>query len=133
MRGKSCVMTNVPSECSKLMTFVSMARGAVLINGLGMGLMLEALLAKKEVTEITVVEKSKDILKLISSAFKNEKRVKFVNKDAFKYVVPKGKKYHCVWNHIWDFDIPDNLIEMTRLYKKYKGKAVYIESWCQRN
>ena len=125
------IRTNTPKECSHLMTFVCMARGLVLINGLKLGLMVEALLAKKEVTGIVVIEKSKDVLNLVAPEFKKEKRVKFVNADPFKHKSPKGEVYHCVWNDVWDHNIPDNLREIEKLHKKYKKKARYIEAWCQ--
>ena len=61
-RGNVLVMSNTPDEINDFMHFVRKAKGSVLINGLGLGVLLKALLNKDEITEITVIEKSQDVI-----------------------------------------------------------------------
>ena len=125
------VMSNTPDEIEDFMPFVQRAKGRVLINGLGLGILLEALLAKSDVTEVTVIEKSSDVIKLSADTYLKDKRVTIINADCFDYQPPKNKKYDCVWHDIWDYITADNLPEMKKLHRKYGRRTNYQESWCR--
>lgn len=125
MRNGICIMSNTPDEISDFMQFVWIAKGCILINGLGLGVLLKALLNKPEVTEITVIEKSEDVIKLVAPTYLTDSRVIIINADAFEYKPPKDKKYDAVWHDIWDNICADNLDEMKTLHRKYGRKAVY--------
>lgn len=131
MRNGTCVMSNTPDEISDFMRFVWKAKGDILVNGLGIGVLLKALLNKPEVTEITVIEKSEDVIKLVAPTYLTDSRVTIINADAFEYKPPKDKKYDAVWHDIWDYICGDNLDEMKTLHRKYGRKANYQESWCR--
>ena len=131
MRNGTCVMSNTPDEISDFMRFVWKAKGSVLVNGLGLGVLLKALLNKPEITDITVIEKSEDVIKLVAPTYTNDERVTIINADAFEYKPPKDKKYNAVWHDIWDYICSDNLDEMKTLHRKYGRKAEYQESWCR--
>ena len=60
-RSGTTVMSNTPDEIRDFMRFVYKAKGSVLVNGLGLGVLLKALLNKPEVTDVTVIEKSADV------------------------------------------------------------------------
>lgn len=130
-RNGETIMSNTPDEIKDFRSFVSMAKGTILINGLGIGVLVKALLEKSEVTEITIIEKSKDVIKLSAPTYEMDKRVTVINADAFEYQPPKGKRYNCVWHDIWDNINPDNLDEMKTLHRKYGRKCDYQESWCR--
>lgn len=131
MRGGTCVMSNTPDEIRDFMRFVRIATGSVLVNGLGLGVLLKALLDKPEVTDVTVIEKSEDVIKLVAPTYLNDSRVIIINADAFEYKAPKGKRYNAVWHDIWDNICSDNLNEMKTLHRKYGRKTDYQESWCR--
>jgi spermidine synthase len=131
MRNNTCVMSNTPDEISDCMHFVCKARGSILVNGLGLGVLLKALLSKDEVTDITVIEKSEDVIKLVAPTYLVDNRVTIVKADAFQYKPPKDKIYYAVWHDIWDYISADNLEEMKKLHRKYGRKAGYQESWCR--
>jgi hypothetical protein len=133
MRNGHCVMSNTPDEIDDLKRFIWKAKGSVLVNGLGIGVLLKALLNNPEITDVTVIEKSEDVIKLVAPVYLADSRVNIINDDAFEYKPPKDKKYDAVWHDIWDDICADNLDEMKRLHRKYGKKTKYQESWCRWN
>lgn len=135
-RSGQAIMSNTPSEMNDFAHFVRIAKGNILINGLGLGCVVKALLSKKDVTGIIVIEKSKDVINLIAPSFQ-DKRLNIINADALKYQPAKKEKYDFVWHDIWDNICSDNLSEMNTLHKKYSKKTKWQDSWakqlCKRN
>lgn len=130
-RGETTVMSNTPDEIRDFMSFVHRAKGSVLVNGLGIGVLLKALLNKPEVTDITVIELSEDVIKLVAPTYLMDSRVTIIQGDAFTYKPPVDKKYDAVWHDIWDYICGDNLEEMKKLHRKYGRRTKYQESWCR--
>jgi spermidine synthase len=129
-RGSVTVMSNTPDEIRDFMHFVRASKGSILINGLGMGCIIKSLLDKTEITKITVIEKSPDVIKLVAPYF-TDPRLIIINADAFEYTPPKGEKYDFVWHDIWDYICADNLPEMTKLHRKYARKTSWQDSWAK--
>jgi len=134
-RDKTVVMSNTPDEISDFRHFTSKAKGSVLINGLGIGCVVKVLLDKPEITKITVIEKSEDVIKLVAPYF-NDERLNIIHADAFEYKPSKGELFNFVWHDIWDYICADNLKEMSTLHRKYGKKTEWQDSWakpqCQR-
>lgn len=130
MRNGECIMSNTPDEICDFSRFVRNARGHVLLNGLGLGVVLKALLDREQVTYITVIEQSADVIALVSPTYSN-KRVEIIHGDAFDYKPSKGVRYGAVWHDIWDNICGDNLPEMHKLHRKYGRRTDYQESWCR--
>jgi hypothetical protein len=131
-RNGTVVMSNTPDEIRDFWRFVCRANGSILINGLGIGVLLKAFLNKKEVTKITIIEKSTDVISLVGNTYLKDERVTIINADAFDYTPPKGEKYNAVWHDIWDYICYDNLPEMAKLHRKYGKRTNCQESWCKR-
>jgi len=131
LRNGTCVMSNTPNEIRDFMRFVLKAEGIVLVNGLGLGVLLKALLDKPTITEVTVIEKSKDVIDLVGPTYLKDERVAIIHADAFEYKPPKGKRYNAVWHDIWDYICGDNVDEMKTLHRKYGRRSNYQESWCR--
>jgi hypothetical protein len=91
---------------------------------------LKNILLKPEVTDITVVEISQDLIDLISPYY-TDTRISYLCYDALKYRPPKGKRYQMVWHDIWDNICADNLPEMAKLHRKYGRRADWQGSWCK--
>lgn len=125
------IMSNTYAEIRDNFKFVLVATGNVLINGLGLGVCLSAILEKKEVNSVTIIEISKDVIKLIAPVFEKDKRVKIINADAFEWKPPKGIKYDAVWHDIWNDICADNLEDMKRLHRKYGKRCKWQGSWCR--
>jgi len=130
-RGGATIMSNTPMEISDCRFFIYKAKGNILINGLGLGVVLVALLKKPEVKNITVIEKSQDVISLVAPTFTNDKRLSIIHADALEWKPPKGVRYDCIWHDIWDDICADNLSEMTTLHRKYGRRTDWQDSWCK--
>lgn len=130
MRGGTLVMSDTPSEMRDHFYAVHKATGSCLLNGLGIGMVLKAILAKKEVTDVTVVELSEEVLQMVAPHY-SDPRVTFVHASAFTYQPPKGKRYQMVWHDIWDYICADNLPEMHRLHRRYGRRSDWQGSWAR--
>lgn len=126
--GNELMMSDTPGEAWEHWEAIQKAHGRCLINGLGIGLVLKALIAKKEVTEIVVVELNKDVLDLISPHYKSRK-VTFIHADALEWRPPKGARFGCVWNDIWPTITTDNWEDMKKLHRAYGRRADWVGSW----
>lgn len=133
VRNDCVVMSNTPDEINDFTHFTSQAKGSVLINGLGLGVVVMSLLDNNDVTEITIIEKSLDVIGLVAKHIKHKRAdiVEVLHRDAFEYKPPKGKRYNAVWHDIWDYISEDNIPEMTKLHRKYGKRCDYQESWCK--
>ena len=128
MNGRTVVMSNTPMEIDTNRDILREARGQVLINGLGLGMVLTFILAKPEVEHVTVVEKNADVIALVGPTFANE-RLTIVHADAFEYQPKKGVRFAAVWHDIWNFVCSDNLAEMAKLKRKYARRADWQGCW----
>ncbi|MBD3260464.1 MAG: hypothetical protein GF334_02085 [Candidatus Altiarchaeales archaeon] len=125
------VMSNTPLEIQDHLEFMEKAHGRVLINGLGLGMALKAILEKDDLVSATVIEISSEVIKLVGPTY-TDPRVEIINVSAFDYRPPKGRHYQAVWHDIWDDICGDNIPEMNRLHRKYRGKTDWQSSWCRR-
>ena len=134
-RSGTVIMSNTPDEIRDAYDFLKNAKGNVLINGLGLGIVLDIILNKVNednsyaVTWVTVVELSEDVIKLVGPTFNWNPRVTIVNHDALTYKA-KGH-FDAVYNDIWDYITSDNLTTMKTLTRKYGRKSDWIGSWCR--
>lgn len=125
------VMSNTPMEILTNREFVSQARGKVLINGLGFGMVLEQLLLKDEVEHITVIEKDPRVIELVGKHYENNPFVTIIEADALEYKPPKGEKYDVVYHDIWTFICGDNVDDMKLLHRRYGRKCDWQASWAR--
>lgn len=121
------VMSNTPAEIRDHIEFISRAKGNVLIAGLGIGMVLKALLEKYDVNHITIVEKSEDVIKLVSPFYKDE-RVTIVHEDIFNYKPREIFDYG--WFDIWTYICSDNYDDMKRLNRKFARSVKEKGHWC---
>ncbi len=130
MRGGVLVMSDTPAEISDHLGMIRRASGSVLINGLGLGMCAAAVLAKDVVTDVTVIEKSPDVIALVEPSLASDK-LTVVNADALEFKPTKGKRYNVVWHDIWDYICADNLSDMHKLHRRYGRRADWQGSWCR--
>lgn len=124
------MMSNTPDEIYDHRCFIARASGSVLINGLGLGVCLTAIMNKPEITDITVIESNKNVIDLVAPYFTNPK-IQIIHADAFEYKPPKGKRYNYVWHDIWLDICGDNYEEMKKLHRKYGKICDWQDSWCK--
>jgi len=128
------VMSDTPDEIRDCMDAIKRARGNCLVNGLGLGVVVEAMLMKPEVQHVTVIEIAPAVLQLVGTHLKKRfgRRLTLIQADALTWQPPKGAKYEVVWHDIWNNICSDNLPAMHKLHRKYGRRAVWQGSW-QRN
>lgn len=130
-KGKEVLMSNTPAELQDHKEFIQKAliSKRVLINGLGLGMVIEEILPSKTLEEIIVIEKSKEVIKLMSPFIKDS-RVIIVQADAYNYE-PEGI-FCAVWHDIWPFISTDNLSGMNILEEKYKPHTKWQGCWVKK-
>ncbi len=107
----------------------------VLINGLGLGLIVQAMLSIRGVRRITVVEKSSDVILLVAPHYMREhgSRLEVHLADAYSWQPPAGTRYGVVWHDVWPAMHADNQAGMRLLEGRYGGLCDWQGSWpCQR-
>jgi len=123
--NKQLMMSDTRMERLSNQEFIQRANGHVLIAGLGIGLIIENIkdkLATGMVQSITVIEKYKDVIKLVKPYFKHEK-IKIVEADIMDWQPPTGMKYDTIYFDIWPTICEDNLPEISKLHNRFKFKV----------
>lgn len=109
----------------------SRAGGNVLINGLGIGVVTDAIASLENVTKVTVIEKSPEVIELVGPSLlkKHGDKLEIIEADSFEYRPPKGVRYTVVWHDIWLHLCTDNLDEMAKLHRKFGRRTDWQGSW----
>jgi hypothetical protein len=128
-KTRGVIMSNTPMEVRTNIDAYFAAKGRVLINGLGLGMLLEGILHKPDVTYVRVIEAEQDVIDLVGPHFANDPRVEIVKADAYTYKPAKGEKFDYVWHDIWDEISADNLPKMATLNRKYARAAEAQGTW----
>ena len=79
---------NTHLEAYEVFSHYMLARGHVIVTGMGFGVRENWLLTKPEVTKLTIIERSTDLIdyhKSVNSEFLNDPRVEVINCDATEY------------------------------------------------
>jgi len=121
------IMSDTPAEISDHLEIIYQAKGNVLINGLGIGMVVIVCARKKEVKKIIVNEISEDVIKLVAPFSKFKKKIQINHIDAFDYK-PNGIRFNTVWHDIWDEICEDNNDEMSKLCRRY-GRWLQKPHW----
>lgn len=134
-RVRGVIMSNTPMEINTAREAIRDAKGHVLVNRLGLGMVVEAMLHKPEVLSVTVVEIDEEVVSLVwphisKVAFDcGNKHVHLAVADAEAFKPPTMAEYGYVWHDIWDQIDDDNLPQMTRLVRKYSRIAEAQGCW----
>jgi len=129
--GRGIVMSDTSDEMRDHVEAVGRACGSCLINGLGLGMLLAAVLRKPDVTDVTVVEIDEDVIALVGPSYVADRRLTIVPADAFAYQPPPGHRYAMVWHDIWDRISSTNLASMAALMRKFEPIADWQGCWAE--
>lgn len=114
--------------------FIDNAHGDVMIAGLGVGLILNALENKVqsgEVNSITVYEKYQDVIDLVLPKYKHLP-IKVICQDILEYRPPKEETYDTIYFDIWPRISKSNLQQIKILHNRWKFRKRengYMDSW----
>ena len=126
------MMSDTAMERKTNRYFVQNATGRVLIAGLGVGLIIQAIIDKESVTEVVVIEKYQDVIDLVEPIYKHPK-LKVICADIFEYDIPKEEKFDTIYFDIWADISIDNLEQMKVLHAKYRknkrSNDTWVDSW----
>ena len=135
-RGKTVVMTDTPEEwLSHRVAVAEAARrgGQILVTGLGLGLVVEAILRHPigEVEQVTVLERSPDVVRLVGEhlTYRYGRRVQVVLADAFSWTPHKRMRYTLAWHDLWDTPGSANLASIELLEERYRNFCDWQGAW----
>lgn len=110
--------------------------GHILVNGLGLGLVVQGCLRAEHVTKVTVVEISPEVIALVAPTYLERfpGRLEVIQADALEHCPPKGERYTVVWHDIWpEFYRDGSLREGERtLLAKYGRRCDWQGCWGRR-
>lgn len=130
--GNTTIMSDTPAEAHENRDIVDAVAGGaktVLINGLGMGWVLDVILSFDHVLSVTVIEIDEDVIKLVGPRYEQDPRVTIIHADAMKWRPEKGTKYDAVWHDIWPTICEDNLEDMKKLSRSYGQRTKFQGCW----
>ena len=94
---------------------IKMAKGRVGVVGLGLGYVVQEIAVKEEVEEVIVYEISKDIIDIYNSNFKENKKIKIINKDAYK---AEPEKFDFFYVDIYEYKLTSKVAEDYKIFNK---------------
>lgn len=100
-----------------------------LVNGLGMGMVANAMLTKGAC--VTAIERSADVIQLVAPWLLDRfgDRFKVFCDDSLAWRPPAKAEYDVVWHDIWRAKTSDNLPAMHRLHRRYGRRCSWQGSW----
>lgn len=113
---EACFMSDTPAEYRDASYFIACATGHVLVSGLGLGMVIKALLLKSDVDSITVVELEADVIALVADHYADT-RLRVVHGDAYRW--KPDRRFDWAWHDIWADVSTDDLPDMARLCRHY--------------
>lgn len=94
------VMEDTPFELKTHLGFIMGAFGNVLITGLGLGCVIRGLQANPNVEQITCIENSPDVLKMVAPYMPMEK-LTIIEADALEWTGKNKDPFDCAWHDLW--------------------------------
>lgn len=101
------------------------ANGHVLIGGLGLGMIVHAMLWKSDVQTVTVLEQSADVVALVQPSFATHRHVQklsIITADVFTWAIPNGAKWDTIYMDIWPDVVDDNVDGYNRLVPRFSPR-----------
>lgn len=105
-----------------------------LINGLGLGMVVAALLHVESIKHIDIVEINPDVIALVgphyhAMALQLGKTIDIHEGDAYTIRWDPTVRWDIAWSDIWPTACTDNLPGMTRLTRKYARRVGWHGHW----
>lgn len=130
--GSATVMSDTPAEAHEHLRLYRAAKGKILLNGLGLGFCLSAILRKEGVESVTVIEKAPEVIALCAAPYLSDKRVNIIQADALEWRPSTGVKYNVVWHDIWTNVMnSDDKPTATKLRRAYARRTDWQSCWSE--
>lgn len=133
-RERGVIMSNTPMEILTAREAIRDAAGKVFVSGLGLGMVVEAMLRKPEVLSVVVAELDADVMALVGPtvsrvAAEQGKALTVMRCDVETFAPVAGEHFDYAWHDIWDQIDDDNLPQMTRIMSKFRPFAKRQACW----
>lgn len=105
--------------------------GHVLISGLGLGLIINAIfILSNGVSRITVIEKNNHVINLVAShLLEKYPKLDIIHEDILDYDPPPDAMYSVVWHDIWPNPHQVPQAEIDRLTRKFNNLCHWQGVW----
>lgn len=131
-KDRGTVMSDTCAEIEDLLRYIHNLRGNLLVTGLGLGMIIHMLTKVKEykgqVDTITVIEKDKDVIKLVGPHYLKNKKVAIIQADAFLWK-PRAR-FDSAWHDIWDVIDEKAREEYGELRRRFKPFVTAGQQYC---
>lgn len=132
--NRQLVMSDSSMEHRSNEEVIRRSHGHVLIGGLGLGMILPPLLAKREVATVTVIEKNTDVIALVGPHYAND-RLLVISGDIHEWWPPEGVFMNTIYFDIWPTRGDNQRAGFNELRSRYlrcldpDDPAAWIGSW----
>lgn len=105
----------------------------VLIAGLGLGLVTDAILQIPHIEKVVVFEINEELANHVGDILRNLRghgdRLEVRVEDVLAYRPEKGERYDMAWFDIWPHITTDNLSQMATLHRRWCRRVSWYGSW----
>lgn len=126
---RGVVMNNFPHVLRLRNSCLQNSYGSVFLSGLGLGLLVDALLERKSVEKICVVEIDADVISLCGSKYANDSRVCIFNANVFDYFPSDGEFFQAVWHDVWETFWIEEKKQAEALCARWKKHSNWQGAW----
>lgn len=127
------VMSDTMMEKDSNRRLIEKARGHVLIGGLGLGMVIWPLLAKRpRLHSLLVLEKNPDVIALVAPHLPKDSRLVIVEVDVFRWSPPRIRRFDTIYFDIWPDICKTNIGEAAGLWERaraWKTPGGWIGDW----
>jgi len=127
---RGVIMSNDPHEMLSIGAATTRAHNHTVVAGLGLGLVVDALLKTPAVSLITVIESHRDIIEMVGGKYIGVERVSIVLGDARtmdpKWIDPPPDY---VYLDIWDDDSGDTYRDRVAVRERWKKVCINVDVW----
>lgn len=112
----------------------SLRGGRVLIAGLGVGMVLNAILRLPNVEHVTVIEQSQDVIDLVADHYYEKfghDRLTIIKASIYDWKPKKGERWTVAWFDVWNSLNEDNLKTMATLNRRFARRTDWKGCWGQ--
>lgn len=119
-------MVDDPPHWWSMQDYARNSRGKVLVAGLGLGLVIHELLKNVDVDSITVIERNKDVIDLISQLLPKPENVdlEIINEDFYTFINRTKRQFDRIIIDLWTTGCREETMKI--LYDEVEPLSYYI-------
>lgn len=130
-------MTDLPEELNQIgeMLYNVQPQGRVLVGGLGLGILTSMVAQREDVTDVTVVERSKDVIKLCWWPNSAHATLRVAHSDIYKYLRTTKEEFDYYLLDTWQGTNEgtwwEEVMPLRRIIRQRWGHAPEIHCWAE--